>query len=252
MPLPFIIAGAAIALGAKGLSKGIQTKGMLEEAKEIGERAENRLRNQQERLDTSRQMTNEALETLGKQKVEVFSNQIQHLVEVIKKGKSKLSNFDVSIDLEQLKSSERYISAEGINFAKGAFFIGSNINLSFLGSIGGFMLASKAEEAMTVARGYEARSDEAIEKIKIALTGLKAIRTNAAELSNVITQLAKRFDEVKVSSVDDRKKFKLMLDVGKALKSTLEIPILDESGAASIGLSAKLSGYKEIIGSEAS
>lgn len=56
MPLPLVLWGAAAALGATGVYKDGKAKGMLEKAKKIGERAENRLRNQ--RLEISRQITN--------------------------------------------------------------------------------------------------------------------------------------------------------------------------------------------------
>lgn len=309
MPLPLVLWGAAAALGATGIYKGVKAKGMLEEAKEIGEKAESRLRNQQERLDTSRQMTNEALETLGKKKVEVFSNQIQHLVEVIKKGRSKLTGFESVISVEQLKECERMVTlslniesglgkgaAAGAMAAMGAYgsvgvlasastgaaisglsgVAATNATLAWLGggslaaggfgmaggmlalggivlgpalAVGGFMMASKAEEALSSAHAYEAKVSEAVEKIKIANTGLKAIRSNAAELSNIITELADRFDSIKVDSVDDKVGFKRMAEIGKALKEVLDIPVLDEQGVATLGMTAKLSGFKEVAGS---
>lgn len=308
MPLPLVLWGAAAALGATGIYKGVKAKSMLDEAKEIGEKAENRLRNQQERLDTSRQMTNEALETFGKKKVEVMSNQIQHLVEVMKRGRNRISGFESSISAEQLKECERMVAvalkiesglgsgtAAGALAAMGAYgsvgmlatastgaaisglsgVAATNATLAWLGggslaaggfgmaggmlalggivmgpalAVGGFMLASKAEEALTSAHAYEARVDEAVAKIKIGMTGLKAIRTNVAELSNVISELAIRYDSTKVDTVDDKARFKRMSDIGKAIKEVLNIPVLDEQGTATLGLSAKLSGYKEVAG----
>lgn len=309
MPLPLVLWGAAAALGATGIYKGVKAKDMLNDAKNIGERAERRLRGQQEKLDSERQATNKALEELGKLKVDVFTNQIQHLVEVIKKGRSKLTGFENVISVEQLKECERMVTlslniesglgkgaAAGALAAMGAYgsvgvlatastgaaisgltgVAATNATLAWLGggslaaggfgmaggmlalggivlgpalAVGGFMLASKAEEALSDARAYEAKADEAISKMDIGMTGLKAIRSNAAELGNIIIELANRFDSIKVDSVDDKIGFKRMADIGKALKEVLDIPVLDEKGVATLGLTAKLSGFKQVVGS---
>ena len=309
MPLPLILWGAAAALGATGIYKGVKAKEMLEEAKDIGRRAERHLENNQAELETARESTNKALQALGQLKVNVFSNQIQHLVETIKKGRSKITGFDGSISAEQLQEYERMVkvalniesgagtgAVAGALAAMGAYgtvgmmatastgaaisgltgVAATNATLAWLGggslaaggwgmaggmvalggivlgpalAIGGFMLASKAEEALTEAHRYDARVDEAVGKIRIAMEGLKAIRTNAAELSAVLLELAQRYDLIKVNDTLDKPAFARMLQVGKALKEVLDVPVLDEQGAAVMGLSARLSGFKEVTGS---
>lgn len=309
MPLPVILWGAAAALGATGLYKGIKAKEMLDEAKDIGQRAERYLGYEQSDLEKDRESTNTALQALGKVKVDIFSNQIKHLVEVIKKGRSKISDFHCDISTEQLKEYERMVEVSlnlesglgtgavaGALAAMGAYgavgmlatastgaaisgltgAAATNATLAWLGggslaaggfgmaggalalggivlgpalAIGGFWLASEAEEALTEARRYDARVDEAVAKMQIARKGMKAIRTNAALLSNTLLELAQRYDSIKVNDTIDMQAFNRMAKIGKSIKEVLDISIMDKEGAATIGLDAKLSGVKEIAGS---
>ena len=99
MPLPFIpiLAGAvALIAGATGVKKGIDAYNDNDTANAIGSSAERKYRNAQTSLEKCRNKTNKLLEDLGKLKVEVFQNQIQHTVNMIKlskKARGTLSNF---------------------------------------------------------------------------------------------------------------------------------------------------------------
>lgn len=311
MPWPLILWGAAAALGATGIYKGVKAKDMLDDAKRIGEEAEAKQKAAQLFLESSRSSTNDALQALGKTKVDVMSDQIQHLVNVLKKRRSEISDFDCNVSAEELKQYEKMVkigleieaglgasAVGGALAAMGAYgavgtlatastgaaitglsgVAATNATLAWLGggslaaggfgmaggmvalggivlgpalAIGGFMLASKAEEALTEARRYEAKVDEACEKINIAITGLKAIRSNAAEMDGVLLALANKFDAVKVNDMSDKRAFQRMLDFGKAIKEVLITPVLDKDGAAVMGLSAKLACYKQVAGPSA-
>jgi len=96
-------------LAGTGIVKGVSAKNDFDEAKSIGESAQNRYDNASNQLDQSRKSTQRDLEQLGKLKVDVFSNQIQHLVSVLKKGKSKLTGFDTVITTEQLYEYEKLV-----------------------------------------------------------------------------------------------------------------------------------------------
>lgn len=309
MPLPFLIGAAAVA-GATGIYKGIKAKEIFEKAGRRGRRAERALNEAQLALDQARKETNTALESLGRTKVAVLSNQIQHLVDVIKKGRSNLKDFAVDISADELKECEVLTrvaldldkgigkgAVAGAFAAMGAYgVVGSfatastgaaisglsgaaatNATLAWLGggslaaggmgmaggmvalggivlgpalAVGGFMLASKAEEALTQANLYEANVHQAIAKIEIGKTGLKAIRTNAAESSEILLALAKRYDKLKVNDTGNKAAFGKMLQVGRAIKAVLDTPLMDKEGAAIIGLTAQLSGFREVAGAE--
>lgn len=309
MPLPLILWGAAAALAATGIYKGAQAKEMMDDAERIGKRAENYFKSFQADLENDRKTTNNALQALGKLKVEIISNQIQHLVKVLKKGKSKIVDFDVDISTAQLNEYERMVQASlniesgiGTGVAAGALAAmgaygtvgmlatastgaaisgltgaaATNATLAWLGggslaaggfgmaggalalggivlgpalAIGGFWLASEAEDALSEAHRYDAEVDEKVAKMQIARDGMKAIRTNAALLSNTLIELAQRYDSIKVNDTEDQQAFGRMHKMGKSIKDVLDISVMDKDGAAIIGLNTKISGVKEVVGS---
>lgn len=311
MPIPFILWGAAAALGATGVFKGVKAKNNFDAAKELGLNAEEKYKKASSELDKQRKKTQTDLEALGGLKVQVFTNQIKYLVEALKKGKSKIEGFDVQITNDQLKEYEKLVlnslaiekglgtgAVGGALAAMGAYgtvgtlatastgaaisgltgVAATNATLAWLGggalsaggygmaggmialggivlgpalAIGGFLMASKAEEALTKAHAYDAKVDAAIADMKIVGTGLKGIRTNAAEISNVILALVKRFESVKVADDRDRHAFERMLVIGKALKELLDISIIEKNGKAVQGITAKCSGFLNVAGKDA-
>lgn len=309
MPLPLILWGAAAALAATGVFKGVQASNNFDTAKDIGGNAERKHKKESSNLDDARQTTQRSLEALGQLKVKVFTNQINHLVEVIKQtkiGSSKIKDFDLLITLDQLNEYEKLVlnslalerglgsgAVGGALAAMGAYgavgtlatastgaaisgltgVAATNATLAWLGggalsaggfgmaggmialggivlgpalAIGGFMMASKAEEALSQAHAYDAKVDVAIAEMKTIDTALKAIRSNAAELTNVIIELAKRFDAIKVNDARDTVAFYRMVTVGKAIKQALDIAIMSKDGKAIPGIKSKFSGLLEI------
>lgn len=310
MPLPFVLWGAAAALAATGVFKGVEAKNNFEKAKEIGRDAERKYEKSAEKLNLSRENTQAQLKDLGALKVSAFTNQIKHLVNVIKKGKSKISGFNEEITEEQLNEYEKMVlnslsiekgigtgAASGALAAMGAYgavgtlatastgaaisglsgVAATNATLAWLGggalsaggfgmaggmialggivlgpalAVGGFMMAGKAEEALSKAYEYEAEVATAIEEMKTAEAMLKAIRTNISEMTFVINQLMEKFDLVKVENINDEVAFSRMLTLGKGLKSALDISIIDKDGEAAKGIKSKCSGFLEISSSE--
>jgi hypothetical protein len=309
MALPFILWGAAALLAGTGVVKGVEAKGNFDEAKRIGNRAEEDYQDAEESLQYARDKTNSEFEKLGKIKMSIFNHQIKHLVDVIKKSKnasSKLAGFEESISVEELKEMERLVLASleierglGAGAATGALAawgawggvmalgtastgtaIGglagaaaSNATLAWLGggalsaggfgmaggalalggivlgpalAVGGFMMASKAEEALTKAREYEAEVDIAIAEMNKVKIVLAALQTNAIEMGATLTKLAQRFDAVKVDDDSNVEAFNQMMVVGKGLKDVLNVAIMEKDGGATKNLKSKISGYLEI------
>ncbi|GFM56372.1 hypothetical protein PSCICF_25500 [Pseudomonas cichorii] len=305
MPIPLILWGAAAALAATGVVKGVQASGNLDKAKEIGENAEKKYNKASEELDKSREKTQAALEALGELKLSGFTTQIKHLVDTIKKqknAKSTLKDFNEEITPDELKEYEKLVLnsleiekglASGIgggalaaigaygsvgalaSASTGAAISGlsgvaaTNATLAWLGggalsaggfgmaggmialggivlgpalAIGGFMMASKAEEALTKAYEYEAEAEKAIANMAVMMTSLKAIRTNAAELSNTINELISRFEAAKVYDDSDPAAFEKMLIIGTGLKKVLDVAIITNDGSATQDIKSKISG----------
>lgn len=137
------------------------------------------------------------------------------------------------------------LATGGFGMAGGAIALGG-IVLGPALAIGGFMLASKAEEALTQAQKYEADIDIAIEKIEASKIILAGLSTNAKEMAAILTETAQRFDKIKVNDNRNTAAFKQMCILGKALKNIADTPIMEDDGTASKNIKTKISGYLAI------
>ena len=306
MALPFILWGAAAALAATGVVKGVEAKNNFSEAEDIGKSARRRYETAEEEMVEMREETNAVFQKLGRLKMELFNDQIKHLVEVIKKSKSaksELRGFKESVSIDELQEMERLVlkslelekglgvgAVSGALAAWGAYgsvgmlatastgtaiaslsgAAATNATLAWLGggalsaggfgiaggtlalggivlgpalAVGGFMMASKAEEALTQSEKYRKEVSIAVaemDKIKIVLT---ALQDNAHELGFALNEMANRFDVIKVYDDSDAQAFEKMVVVGKGLKNLLSVAIMEESGAATKNIKSQISGY---------
>lgn len=112
MPLPLVLWGAAAALGATGIFKGVTASDNFSKAKSVGYAAEKRHKKYLSDLEAAKAETQHSLEALGALKVKTFTNQIKYLVEVIKKrkeAKSQLEGFNEDFTIEKIQEYERLI-----------------------------------------------------------------------------------------------------------------------------------------------
>ena len=112
-------------------------------------------------------------------------------------------------------------------------------------AVGGFMLASKAEEALTQAAEYSAKVDEAIEEMELVEQSLQGLRQNAHEISDALNQMVERFEAVRTDSADDEN-FHTMLLIGKGLKELMDIQIMNEDGSPIPNIKHRCDGYLEM------
>jgi len=310
MALPLILWGAAALLAGTGVVKGAGALSDLEDAKNIGNSAERRLKKAEAKLEKQRIQTNYDFEKLGQIKLSVFTSQIKHLVQAIKNSgknaQSKLSQFDQNFSVDNLHELETLVlnslkiesgiaagTVTGVLAGLGAYssvgtlaaastgtaisglsgVAATNATLAWLGggslatggfgmaggalalggivlgpalAIGGFMLANKAEEALTQAREYEANVDVAIEKIKVSRIILGALSANAEEMAVALIETARRFDAIKVNDDRNSAAFEQMCILGIGLKRIADTPIMEGDGTASKHIKTKISGYLEI------
>lgn len=136
-------------------------------------------------------------------------------------------------------------AAGGLGMTAGAFVLGGLIAGPAL-AVGGFMMASKAEKAVTEAREYEADAEEKIAKIGKVQVILQGLRTNVDEMSSNLRQLTNTFDKYKVSDNSDKSAFDRMLKVGKSIKALLDMHIIEDDGTAVKDLKVKMSGYMQV------
>ena len=132
------------------------------------------------------------------------------------------------------------LAAGGFGMAVGMVVLGGLVAGPAI-AITGFVMASKAEEALTKARDYESEVDQAIEKINSMEIVLKGLQANAWEMSMTLTKLAKYFDECKPDvESNEQGAFERLLKCGSALKSVLDTPIMEKNGEGVRNLDGKL------------
>lgn len=136
------------------------------------------------------------------------------------------------------------LASGGMGIAGGTAVLGGLIIGPAL-AIGGFMMASKAEEALTKAREYEAEIEVAIARIETSTSLLDAVQANARELALAIRKMSEVFDNVYVNTADNMPAFQKMLAVGLSLKQLLQTPVLGQDGEAVPNFKQHISGYLE-------
>ncbi|QKJ67314.1 hypothetical protein HQN60_11735 [Deefgea piscis] len=134
------------------------------------------------------------------------------------------------------------LATGGFGMAGGALALGG-IVLGPALAIGGFMMASKAEEALTKAKKYEADVDIAIEQMKSTEIILVALSDNAKEMASALVETARRFESIKVNNNQNPVAFEQMCMLGKGLKAIADTPIMESDGTASKHIKAKIAGF---------
>lgn len=134
------------------------------------------------------------------------------------------------------------LSAGGLGMAGGTAVLGGFIAGPAI-AITGLVMASKAEEALTKAREYEADVDKKVEEIKGMEMILKNLRKNSDEMTHTLGKLVVFFDQA-ANNLKEKGRgdsdFMRLLTVGKSLKAVLDTPILEKDGGATQNLSSKL------------
>lgn len=106
MPIPFILGGMALAAAGVGVASGAKGMSDISDANSIVELSQLQLKIQRELLELSSSDANHELKNLGQLKVDIFSTQIKHIIEVLRKVKnagSKIENFN------QILTEQEYV-----------------------------------------------------------------------------------------------------------------------------------------------
>lgn len=95
MPLPFIIAGVAIAAGAYGVKKGVDAKDDFDTAKRYNKKAKKTYKKARKLLEKNRGLTNSHLERLGELKISIYEGSLTDFVNIF----SQIKNVDFEDNL---------------------------------------------------------------------------------------------------------------------------------------------------------
>lgn len=90
MPLPFILAGAAIIAGGYGIKKGVDAKGDFDKAENLNNEAKYIFEEAKRKLEQERKFAQDSIEKLGRLKFSSYQNNVIPFVEVF----SKIKNID--------------------------------------------------------------------------------------------------------------------------------------------------------------
>ncbi|WP_288776000.1 hypothetical protein [Psychrobacter sanguinis] len=109
MPIPFVLGGLALAAAGVGVASGAKGVSDISDAKSIIEWSKTQFELQKNLLEFAGIDANYELQNLGELKVEIFSTQIKHIIEVLRKLKdagSTIENFNQALthdDYVQMK-----------------------------------------------------------------------------------------------------------------------------------------------------
>lgn len=107
MPLPFIIGAAVLAAAGVGVAAGLSAKERWEKAESIAKRATRRYDKSKDEFTALAEAVQLEFEKLGQTKIDIFHNQITHIVEIL----SKVSNKSVS---SQVQGFENTLTADDL------------------------------------------------------------------------------------------------------------------------------------------
>lgn len=104
MPLPFILAGAAIAAGGFGVKKGLDAKSDFDTAKKMNKNAEELYGSAVANLEDNRERAKDAMERLGKTKFNTYQESLIPFVETFSKIKNINFKDNKLVDIDKLPS----------------------------------------------------------------------------------------------------------------------------------------------------
>jgi hypothetical protein len=147
------------------------------------------------------------------------------------------------------------LAAGGGGMAVGAAVLGG-IAVAPALLVGGFVLATKGEKALTQARRYEAKVDGKIARIEVAEAFIERVETRIAELADLVARLDRRaraalnaleaepFDP---SSREDLKRFQSAILLTHALSDVMSAPVLGSPNRLSTDGARVVAKYKGLV-----
>lgn len=150
MPLPFILAGAAVLAAGVGVKKGLDAKEKFNEAKEINETAQRRVERAKRTIERARTRTNTAIENLGGYKVELLNTSVKGFLDTMEQIKNIEFTTDQQLDRfihnkEELKEL-RDIQVMATGIAQG---LGTGLASGALTAFGAYSAAGALATAST-------------------------------------------------------------------------------------------------------
>ena len=162
MPIPILIGASALAASGFGLTKGAKGVSDMSDANRIIEKAQDALDLKRKELAEIHIDANDELRNLGQLKVDIFSNQIKHIVDTIKKVKNagaNLRNFNQTITEQEFVEIQKKVTAS-LELESGILSGATAGALTGLGAYGsvGLLASASTGTAISALSGAAAKS----------------------------------------------------------------------------------------------
>ncbi|MDP1614488.1 MAG: hypothetical protein Q8L68_01685, partial [Methylococcales bacterium] len=152
------------------------------------------------------------------------------------------------------------LAAGGLGMAGGIYILGGIVAGPVL-AVGGMMLASKAEAAKYDAYSNYDKAELAAEEMKSATVATNGIQRRFSEINSVLNALNDRFmpllasleelvlsnDNYSTYSEADKKGVFMAASLAKTIKSVLETPLIDDTGALTLESSEAIELAEETL-----
>lgn len=162
MPIPIIIGVGALAASGYGLTKGAKGVSDISDAKRIVNNSQRALEVKRKELDSLRIDANDELRNLGQLKIDIFNNQIKHIVDTIKKVKSassEIKGFNQTITEQEYLEIQKKVTAS-LEIENGLLSGASAGVLTGVGAYGsvGLLASASTGTAISTLSGAAAKS----------------------------------------------------------------------------------------------
>lgn len=159
MSVSLILGATAVVAGLTGLKKGVDGIKSSQEAEEIQEEAQEILNLSKKRMEKNKMLTSEAIEELGKEKLQIATTELKNFIESFSKIKNikltdcnildECKNLDISSDGE-LKSIKITVLKASDILGSGIAGVGAGVLLGW-GTYGGVMALGSASTGAAIA-----------------------------------------------------------------------------------------------------
>jgi hypothetical protein len=172
MPIPFIAAAVIATTALTGVGSGIKAAKDTKEAKDVNQRARNMINQAEANLNSERQLTNESIEKLGREKITILSSSVKDFIMYFQLLKNV--EFDSkTVGIEELKNIG--ISKDLLGDLETESFKAVKIASGGLASLGTGVAAAYGAYAGTMALGTASTG--------AAISGLSGVAATNATLA---------------------------------------------------------------------
>ncbi|RKV50601.1 sortase [Helicobacter pylori] len=266
MPLPFILAGVAIAAEGYGVKKGIDALDADCEADEFIKKAESLKEKAKRKVDNAQSSRNQALVRLGKKKLHVLSYTVSNFLDhfhrlersrIIIKG---INMQDIQKQVLDARNLLNQLNANNIDknstlgVIAGCGSLGASIFTIGASMVGGLLAASalaifwaisadEMEKKRDDAKAYYSQIEAAVKEADVVIDNLQAVRKMADLFTRQITKFDALFFSLSIDAITTMKKHhydtsrynqkekdQLCVTVSTlmTLSAFLKVPIMDE------------------------